>query len=321
MIKSVLIDDGLVVESHNAALIAEPWQLQTQEGKPYRVFTPFWRNLAQRLELAPKVPWDCGLGATWSPGEIAAHDLLGDFLDEVSNYAIARDRPDLPGTSMLSPHLHFGEISPRQILATLRRAARDQRGFEERVEPFLRELGWREFAHHLLFHYPTSATENLNPRFDAFPWAEVDHDQLRAWQRGVTGLPIVDAGMRELWQTGWMHNRVRMIVASLLTKNLRFHWLHGAHWFWDTLVDADLAANTLGCRASDSILPVLTSSVTSRNWHACLRPSCIGRGNCVQSSRKRSVSAASMLSRASISPQAALPRCLPTHPRRPVDSR
>lgn len=272
-IKAALKADGVVAESHNAALLVEPWQVQTQTGQPYRVFTPFWRNAVasisdvppcaipetlafasdlpesvgiDALQLLPRIAWDQGMHATWTPGEQGALAHLTDFLEEVEGYAQARNRPDLPGTSMLSPHLHFGEISPRQILAALQRVARDAPGYMERVEPFVRELGWREFAHHLLFHFPATTDLNLNSNFDAFPWAEVDPALLAAWQQGRTGLPIIDAGMRELWHTGWMHNRVRMIVASLLTKNLRYHWRHGARWFWDTLVDADLAANTLG---------------------------------------------------------------------------
>ncbi len=272
-ITSALRADGLTVESHNAALFVEPWQVQIQTGQPYRVFTPFWRNAVamisdvlpspvpstmhflqpeptsidlDQLGLMPGIAWYTGVRDTWTPGEQGASRHLADFLDEAEAYSENRNRPDLPGTSMLSPHLHFGEISPRQILAALQGRAIDHRGYMDRVEHFVRELGWREFAHHLLFHFPATTNHNLNANFDAFPWAEVDPSLLAAWQRGRTGIPIVDAGMRELWQTGWMHNRVRMIVASLLTKNLRYHWSHGARWFWDTLVDADLASNTLG---------------------------------------------------------------------------
>jgi deoxyribodipyrimidine photo-lyase len=272
-IKQALRDDGLHVESHNAALFVEPWQVTTQGGQPYRVFTPFWRNAATRitetlplpaptrlrfgdagmrsetvesLGLLPQVAWDGGLRATWTPGEQGALARLREFAAQAVDYRRERDRPDRAGTSMLSPHLHFGEVSPRQVQAALQLEAAGDPGWMERAEPFLRELGWREFAHHLLFHFPTSVDQNLYRQFDAFPWAEPDAALLRAWQRGRTGIPIVDAGMRQLWSSGWMHNRVRMIVASLLCKNLRYHWLHGARWFWDTLVDADLAANTLG---------------------------------------------------------------------------
>ncbi len=163
----------------------------------------------------------------------------------MAGYNEGRNRPDLPDTSRISPHLHFGEIGPRQCLAAVRNAQADRPGAGAGAETFLREIGWREFAHHLLHHFPRTATEPLDERFARFPWTP-NPAWLEAWQKGRTGFPIVDAGMRELWTTGWMHNRVRMIVASLLTKNLRQPWLEGARWFWDTLVDADLASNTLG---------------------------------------------------------------------------
>ncbi len=273
IIEQLLKADGFIADSHNAALFVEPWQITTQTGQPYRVFTPFWRNAFGRiadalplpapqalrwagavlpseaiasLGLSPAVAWDSGLCATWTPGEQGGLMRVRAFAAQATRYAQERDRPDLTGTSMLSPHLHFGEISPRQVLAALQLEAQGDPGVMDRVEPFLRELGWREFAHHLLYHFPATAAHNLNARFDQLAWAEPEPILLRAWQRGRTGIPIVDAGMRQLWQTGWMHNRVRMIVASLLTKNLRYHWRHGARWFWDTLVDADLAANTLG---------------------------------------------------------------------------
>ncbi len=200
------------------------------------------------LDLLPSIRWDTGLADAWRPGEAGAQELLEIFGDDaVGDYAHARDLPSRHGTSRLSPHLHFGEISPRQIHFELDRLG--QRFAPERrpdIEPYLRELGWREFAHHLLFHFPHTPTENFNPRFTNFQWAPRDETLLARWQQGRTGIPLVDAGMRELWHTGWMHNRVRMIVASFLTKNLRQHWHHGARWFWDTLVDADLASNTLG---------------------------------------------------------------------------
>jgi len=273
-IKSALREQGIAVHSHNAALWCEPWQIATQQGDPYKVFTPYWRNLRPQLQavdplpepalpgwnklqgglplaaldLLPRVRWDNGLAETWQPGEAGAQELLDIFGDDaIGNYAQARDLPARHGTSRLSPHLHYGEISPRQIHAELDRQA--QRVDVKRrpdIEPFLRELGWREFAHHLLFHFPQTPTTNFNPRFADFTWAPPDDALLARWQQGRTGIPLVDAGMRELWHTGWMHNRVRMIVASFLTKNLRQHWQYGARWFWDTLVDADLANNTLG---------------------------------------------------------------------------
>lgn len=269
--KKALRTEGLTATSFNAALLHEPWQIETGAGEPYKVFSPFWKACRARgidiepaptparlpppdtwprsetlesLALRPRVRWDRGLADAWTPGERGARERLERFVEEtVRAYRDLRDLPGRDGTSRLSPHLHFGEISPRQIVRALREAALnlDSGG----AEHFVREVGWREFGHHLLYHFPRTTDAPLNPRFEGFPWRESEAD-LRAWQRGRTGIPIVDAGMRELWQTGWMHNRTRMIVASLLTKNLRMHWLHGARWFWDTLVDADLASNTLG---------------------------------------------------------------------------
>ena len=273
-LKAALREQGIAVHSHNGALWCEPWQIATQQGQPYRVFTPYWRNLRAQLpapvpvpepslpgwhepadgvplaalDLLPRLRWDSGLAEHWTPGEAGAAELLELFGDDaVNDYAHGRDLPARHGTSRLSPHLHFGEISPRQIHAQLDRLAQqaDARHRPD-IEPYLRELGWREFAHHLLYHFPTTPTENFNPRFADFSWAAPDEAALTRWQQGRTGIPLVDAGMRELWHTGWMHNRVRMIVASFLTKNLRQHWHHGARWFWDTLVDADLANNTMG---------------------------------------------------------------------------
>ena len=273
-LKAALREDGIAVHSHAGGLWSEPWTLATDAGQPYRVFTPYWRKLRARLPdpaplpaararewlqlpgslptaalgLLPAIRWDAGLDASWTPGEAGARELLEIFADDaVSDYAKGRDLPARHGTSRLSPHLHFGEITPAQIQRTLQdRAARSGSRQRTDLEPYLRELGWREFAHHLLYHFPHTPEANFNPRFDAFRWAEPDALMLERWQRGRTGIPLVDAGMRELWHTGWMHNRVRMVVASFLTKNLRQHWRHGAHWFWDTLVDADLANNTLG---------------------------------------------------------------------------
>jgi len=273
-LKTALQERGIEVHSHNAALWCEPWSIATQAGDPYRVFTPYWRNLRTQLavqeplpvpvfrewtalpgaqplaalDLLPAIAWYGGMAATWRPGEAGAHEWLEVFADDaLANYAQARDLPARHGTSRLSPHLHFGEISPRQIHHELeRRNARVDVRRRADLEPYLRELGWREFAHHLLFHFPDTPGRNFNPRFDDRLWEPPDEPALERWRRGRTGIPLVDAGMRELWHTGWMHNRVRMIVASFLTKNLRQHWHHGARWFWDTLVDADLANNTMG---------------------------------------------------------------------------
>jgi deoxyribodipyrimidine photo-lyase len=274
-IKTWLLETRCIhAESFNAALLYEPWQVETGQGQPYRVFTPFWKRisgygLADTVEPAPRsipgprhapaseaiaalglkptIPWDEGLEAAWQPGEAGAHGRLDQFCTNIiGNYRLERDRPSLDGTSALSPHLHFGEIGPRQIVSALR-----QRGQAETASAgvFLSELGWRDFAHHLLFHFPHTPERPLNQRFEAFPWRSPQGEaaeDLAAWQAGRTGVPLVDAGMRQLWHCGWMHNRIRMVVASFLTKNLRLDWLHGARWFWDTLVDADLASNTLG---------------------------------------------------------------------------
>ncbi|TAN00660.1 MAG: deoxyribodipyrimidine photo-lyase [Rhodanobacteraceae bacterium] len=273
-IKAALRTDGITVESTPGNLWSEPWQLGTADGKPYRVFTPFrrklraeialppplptvrtrqWLRLSDGLDidalgLLPKIRWDRGMAKTWRPGEAGAAELLEVFADDaLASYKEARDFPDRHGTSRLSPHLHFGEITPRQVMHGLQTLiAGNQPRRHANLEPYLRQLAWREFAHHLLYHFPDTPTENFNPRFDAFRWADDDPVMIRRWQRGQTGVPLVDAGMRELWHTGWMHNRVRMVVASFLTKNLRQHWHHGARWFWDTLVDADLANNALG---------------------------------------------------------------------------
>ncbi|MET0580887.1 MAG: deoxyribodipyrimidine photo-lyase, partial [Pseudoxanthomonas sp.] len=250
----------------------EPWELATQQGGPYKVFTPFWRNAQARLRvpaplpapaamprvatryaseplhalgLQPEPAWDGGFWDKWRPGEAGAHEALDIFTDgALRGYRSERDRPDRIGTSLMSPHLHFGEIAPWRIIAALESSRTAANATD--MDGYLRQLGWREFAYHLLHHFPATATQNLNPRFERFQWAGSDEAQLQAWQQGRTGVPIVDAGMRELWHTGYMHNRVRMIVASWLTKHMRQHWLHGARWFWDTLVDADLANNTMG---------------------------------------------------------------------------
>ena len=271
-VAAALEEAEIACSSHHDALLFEPTSIWNAQHLPYRVFTPFWRTAARELPtmsppseaprhlgtpppaslasvpiedlgLLPQVRWDHGLASTWEPGEAGAQRRLATFTAaELTDYPAARDRPARPGTSRLSPHLHFGEIGPRQIVAALRAAQADG---HPSTDVFLRQLGWREFGHHLLAHFPATADRSLDTRYDALPWP-TDDIALRAWQRGQTGYPLVDAGMRELWHTGWMHNRVRMIVASFLTKNLQIHWREGARWFWDTLVDADLANNTLG---------------------------------------------------------------------------
>jgi deoxyribodipyrimidine photo-lyase len=202
------------------------------------------------LTLLPRIKWDSGFRAAWTPGESGAAKRLKLFVaDAMEAYSDRRNTPGVDGTSMLSPWLHFGELSPRQIWAAVQAVAKESGVFppSNGARVFLSEVGWREFAHHLLFHFPHTPERPLRSDFESFPWADdAGGVKLRAWQRGLTGYPIVDAGMRQLWATGWMHNRVRMIAASFLVKHLRLSWVHGARWFWDTLVDADLASNTLG---------------------------------------------------------------------------
>ncbi len=262
-LKSRLRDDGVEVASFPGSVLFEPWTVKTGAGTPYGVFTPFWR--AARHLPAPRAPlaeprswsgarvagdslddwgllpttpdWAGGLRDTWTPGEVAAKARLREFLkDDVSTYDRGRDEPAGGATSQLSPRLRWGELSPFTVweAATASDAA---------VGGFLSEVGWREFAWHTLYHFPDLATKNLRPAYDAFPWPELNPEHLEAWQRGRTGIPLVDAGMRELWRTGVMHNRVRMVTASFLIKNLLIDWRIGEQWFWDTLVDADAASN------------------------------------------------------------------------------
>ena len=274
-IKQSLINEGIDAQSFKANVLFEPWEIRTGQDQPYRVFTPFWRKARSQLQVRPPLPrperlatsagdkglalgelqllprirWDRQFHDEWTPGEAGASEAFEDFIESgLRDYAGDRDRPDRKGTSRLSAHLHFGEISPMQIAWALEERVH-QTGDSARsagAESFLREIGWREFSQHLLFNFPDMPEKNLNMRFDDFRWGDEDVVAITRWQRGRTGIPIIDAGMRELWATGIMHNRVRMLVASFLTKNLRQHWLHGARWFWDTLVDADLANNSQG---------------------------------------------------------------------------
>ena len=278
IIKKALVADGLGAESFNGGLLFEPVHVKTKQGNPYQVFTPFWRALLTlpepsepvaaarkltaaepvkraagsldvgELDLLPAIDWAPTMRKTWSPGEAGATKRLEVFLARgLTTYGTQRDRPDHEGTSALSPHLHFGEISVRRVWHAVRQAVGGYPAAKITGSPevYLREIGWREFASHLLYHFPHTTDAPLRADYTRFPWVK-DPVGLRAWQRGRTGYPVVDAGMRQLWATGWMHNRVRMIVASFLVKDLRVTWLEGARWFWDTLVDADLAANTLG---------------------------------------------------------------------------
>ncbi len=267
-VESALRTDGVAVTTFKANLLYEPDEIRGPGG-PMKVFSAYWRRTEsgppprspvaapvrfpspvdgiageplESLALLPTTPdWVGGLREAWTPGEEGGRRRLADFVDDgMDGYAAGRDFPAEPRTSRLSPHLRFGEISPFRILASLGvRSGRD-------AAKFVSELGWREFAWHAFGNHPDMATANLRPDFDAFPWVAPTTADLDAWRKGLTGYPIVDAGMRELWQTGWMHNRVRMIVASFLTKHLLIDWRVGEAWFWDTLVDADPANNPFG---------------------------------------------------------------------------
>jgi len=269
-IKKKLISDGIDVHSSNASLLFEPWQIETKTGTPYRVYTPYWNQCATQLDqrsikaapaslpaiqdnltslqldhlkLLPDINWDADFWPVHTVGEAAAQNRLAEFIEiSLEGYPLDRDRPDIQGTSRLSAHLHFGELGPRQIMAALVENQTDA------AIKYRKEVVWREFAYHLLYHYPHTVSQPLREKFTAFPWrSAADYaTDLSAWQEGKTGIPLVDAGMRELRQTGSMHNRVRMLVGSFLTKNLLIPWQEGARWFWDNLVDADLANNTLG---------------------------------------------------------------------------
>ena len=266
VIQETLQSDRLQVETFNSALLFDPEEIRNKSDGPFRVFTPFWKACLSAtgpdffknppsvtwarerpesipldsFKLEPQIDWAGGLRNSWKPGESGAEKLLQHFTDtSMDAYAEKRDFPASPGTSRLSPHLHFGEISPHRIRAACIRKNRKASG------EFLRQLGWREFAHHLLYHFPDTPETPLRSKYTRFPWRQ-DHRPLQKWQQGRTGYPIVDAGMRQLWSTGWMHNRVRMIAGSFLVKHLMISWTEGTRWFWDTLVDADLANNTLG---------------------------------------------------------------------------
>lgn len=269
-IKSSLKNRDIHVESFNGSVLTEPWEQKTGSGGYYKVFTPYWKSVQanytpperyrtpRKLDaltdiasdnlddwgLHPSDPdWSDGF-SDWQPGEDGAKARLKTFLDgPVSDYNEDRNRPDLEkGTSRLSPHLAFGEISPAEIWRTVKDRINSGDADEKNAMVFLSEICWRDFAYVLLFHNPKLASENYNSDFNNMPWRNSEKD-LKAWQRGQTGYPIVDAGMRQLYETGWMHNRVRMIVASFLTKHLLLHWHHGEEWFWDCLLDSDPASN------------------------------------------------------------------------------
>lgn len=275
-LKERLSGAGVEVLSFNGSLLNEPWEVMSKADQPMKVFTPYWRAARERGEPAAPLPaprkleklalpqaagpslavadlalepsepdWAGGMREAWTPGEAGAQSRLEAFIGSgLAAYAEDRNRPDRDGTSRLSPHLRFGEISPRQIWHTLAmaRQAGEAAGSDTDAEKFLSEIGWREFSYQLLFYNPELATRNYDSRFDAFPW-QANAEALQRWQRGQTGIPLIDAGMRQLWHIGWMHNRVRMVVASFMIKHLLQDWREGEAWFWDTLVDADPANN------------------------------------------------------------------------------
>ncbi|KTD11056.1 deoxyribodipyrimidine photolyase phrB [Legionella gratiana] len=268
-IKATLLAQAIEVHSSNGSLFHEPWMIRNKSGDYFKVFTAYWKHCKQILniqpvmhldhrpagidvqsdklwewKLLPTINWAARFNDYWTPGESGAQHKLQEFIEHhLNGYKKNRDFPIKNATSRLSPHLHFGEISPWTILRAIELAKRDPNCDLSSVECFLSELGWREFSVYLLYHFPKLPSENFRNAFDAFPWHNDEH-LLSCWQKGFTGYPIIDAGMRELWATGYMHNRVRMIVASFLTKGLLIDWRLGADWFLDTLVDADLANNS-----------------------------------------------------------------------------
>ena len=270
-IKASLKASGLAVQSFNGSLLWEPWQVVKKDGTPYKVFTPYYRRgclqqpaprrplpapsdmqllktesdvCLDSLALLPTIGWDAKLQEHWDISEAGGQDRLEAFIfNGIQNYREGRNFPNKENVSRLSPYFHFGQVS----VNTAWHAASDAAALidnEANLDTFLSELGWREFSYYLLYYFPTLPTENLQPRFNQFPWQQHADDELKAWQHGQTGYPLVDAGMRELWQTGYMHNRVRMVVGSFLVKNLLIHWHSGERWFWDCLLDADLASNS-----------------------------------------------------------------------------
>lgn len=270
-VEEAMAGQPVAIESFNTSLLQEPWEIKNGSGRPFQVFTPYWRNCRagvykepacyslenlsfysssapslplDKLALLPDHDWHMKLDQHWEVSEEAAHRLVQRTAEEITQfYATARNIPSMDGTSRLSPYLAWGLISPRQICKAVLTADNEDQFIGE--NKYLVEIGWREFSYHLLYHFPQIPDQPLREKYAAFPWLN-DDKSLRAWQFGNTGYPMVDAGMRQLYETGWMHNRVRMVVASFLVKHLLLSWQDGARWFWDTLVDADLASNTQG---------------------------------------------------------------------------
>jgi deoxyribodipyrimidine photo-lyase len=273
-IKAALKKDGVEAHSFNGALLAEPFALKTGSGGAFKVFTPFWKALQASIEIPPPSPeprafpaapqivsdaldswklhpsmpdWSGGLAQMWTPGELGARKRMLDFMaGPIAGYADGRNIPSQASTSRLSPHLRFGEISPHQVWRAAQHAAEAGQAPVDQVQKFLSEIAWRDFSYHLLYHDPDMGRLSWRRQFEQVDWRMGSKAELEAWRRGRTGYPIIDAGMRELWATGWMHNRVRMIVASFFAKDLLVHWRKGEEWFWDTLVDADEANNANG---------------------------------------------------------------------------
>ena len=271
-IKIYLDSKNIENQSFNSNLLWEPWNISKEDGTPYRVFTPYYRkgclnseeprlptgkasigsifsdknsNTISNLNLIPKIKWYTEMEEIWEPGERGAQKKLDQFLKEgLLDYKEGRNFPSKKNVSFLSPYLHFGEISPNEVWYKAK-TKESFSGIEKSLDHFLSELGWREFSYYLLYHFPFLPKKNFQPKFDKFPWVK-NKSFLELWQKGKTGYPIVDAGMRELWKTGYMHNRLRMVVGSFLVKNLLIHWREGEDWFWDCLVDADLASNSAG---------------------------------------------------------------------------
>ena len=272
VIKSSLLKNSISCQSFNGYLLTEPWNIQNKSGSFFKVFTPFWKTNFELLKNAkldlgskkkhnfynknikfslnieelelnsPKKIWMDKIVSYWNVGEEAAKSKLKNFIQyKLQNYSSGRDRPDTEFTSRLSPHLHFGEISPRRIFFEVMKSRID----EDNKKKYLSEIGWRDFSYNLLYNYPKMTYKPIQSKFNKFPWLR-DDKSLKNWQLGKTGIPIVDAGMKELYETGWMHNRVRMIVGSFLTKNLLIHWKKGEKWFFDCLVDADIGSNSAG---------------------------------------------------------------------------
>ena len=259
---------GVSCHSLNGSLLWEPSSILKKDETPYKVFTPYYRKgcllseppreplispksinwvsgngklSLEDLKLLPDHDWRKKLESHWEMGEAAANDRLEEFLGNgIRYYKTGRNYPSKSYVSRLSPHIHFGELSPNQVWYRTRSL-----GHNKNIDHFCSELGWREFSHYLIHHFPDMLSENLNRKFDYFPW-DNNEELIRSWKLGRTGYPIIDAGMKELWETGYMHNRLRMIVGSFLVKNLLLHWHHGESWFWDCLFDADLANNSAG---------------------------------------------------------------------------